>query len=184
MTQLYDKLQYVSSLREHRSKLSNEILANKTLYPELIEVCFLVDDKVSIKAMWILEFISNDKLEWLLPYIDKFIINLDKVKFDSAKRPMAKICEVICSSYFGKTPSIIKEKLNDNHLQKIAEACFDWLINDEKVAVKAYSMSSLFLLGQKLEWVHPELKQILEQGFSEHTAAYKARARHILNKLK
>ena len=58
------------------------------------------------------------------------------------------------------------------------------MINDEKVAPKAYSMISLYLLGTEFDWVHPELITILERDFHTQSAAFKARARHILKKIK
>ena len=41
-------------------------------------------------------------------------------------------------------------------------------------------MTSLYLLGNKFEWIRPELQMILEQNYSLGSAAYKARARQIL----
>jgi len=58
------------------------------------------------------------------------------------------------------------------------------MINNEKVAPKAYSMSTLFLFGKDYDWVHPELKIILERDFSIQSAAFKARAKQILHKMK
>ena len=69
------------------------------------------------------------------------------------------------------------------HREKITEACFDWMINEEKVAPKAYGMNALYLLGLEFDWIHPELQIILERDFSLQSAAFKARARHILKKL-
>ncbi len=184
MINLYDELQYVTCYRENRLKFAHGVLNNKSLFPELLDICFLVRDETSIKACWILEFVCKEQLEWLLPHIDTFTSNISKIKYDSAIRPVANICELLCKAYFGRNPSPVKENLNHKHLQRITETCFDWLINDEKVAAKAYSMNALFLLGLKIDWIHPELKRILELGFGNHSAAYKARARHILRKLK
>ena len=58
------------------------------------------------------------------------------------------------------------------------------MINDEKTAPKAYSMNSLFLLGNEFEWVHPELANILERDFQMQSSGFKARAKHILKKIK
>jgi len=58
------------------------ILNDIRLMPILIDVLFKVDDKVSCKAAWVLEFI--------IPYLDKFTANISKVHLDSAIRPVAK----------------------------------------------------------------------------------------------
>lgn len=58
------------------------------------------------------------------------------------------------------------------------------MINDEKIAPKAYSMNSLYLLGQDYDWIHPELVLILERDFQMQTSGFKARAKHIIRKIK
>jgi len=69
--------------------------------------------------------------------------------------------------------------------EKMVELGFQWLIDDTiKVAPRAYSMTSLFQLGKDIDWVHSELKLVVEQNYASESAAYKARARMILNKLK
>ena len=74
--------------------------------------------------------------------------------------------------------------LSENNLKKITEACFDWLITDNKVAAKAYSIRTLFALKNHFDWIQPELKQILEQDYKKHSAAYQAVAREVLKKMK
>ncbi|ETN95935.1 hypothetical protein [Zhouia amylolytica] len=180
---LFQKLQYVNAYRKNRQELANYVLSHPNLFEELLNHCFEADADTAFKSCWILEFVCKEKLNWILPHIDYFLINIKHLNHDSAIRPCAKICELLCIEYFKNSPSKIKDRLNKNHLEQLSEINFDWLINDEKVATKAYAMQSLYLLGKKIDWIHPELKKVLEQGFSSHSAAYKARARHILNKL-
>lgn len=106
------------------------------------------------------------------------------MKLDSSVRPIAKICEFLIKAYFSKNINETKSVLKEIHLEQITTACFDWLIGEHKVAAKAYSITSLLLLGQKYEWIHPELKMVLEKNYPEGSAAYKARARMTLAKLK
>ena len=70
------------------------------------------------------------------------------------------------------------------HKEKIVELCFDYLISDQKIAPKAYCMNALFLLGQDYDWIHPELVLILERDIHLQSSGFKARARHILRKIK
>ena len=74
--------------------------------------------------------------------------------------------------------------MNTLHKERIIEISFDYMITDQKVAVKAYSMNSLLLLGIAYDWIHPELITILKKDFNTNSAAYKARARQLLRKLK
>ena len=76
-----------------------------------------------------------------------------------------------------------REKLSERQIQQFIETSFDWLISDTKVAAKAYAMEILFELGKHYDWIHPELKQIISQDYSKHSAGYKARARMILKEI-
>jgi len=44
-------------------------------------------------------------------------------------------------------------------------------------------MNSLYFLGTEFDWIHPELKTIIERDYSSQSAGFKARARHILIKI-
>ena len=61
------------------------------------------------------------------------------------------------------------------------EVGFDWLIGNQKVAVKVYAMEMLFLLGKNIDWVRQELQLIIELNITKESAAYKARGKKILS---
>ena len=126
----------------------------------------------------------GEHLDAIIPHLDRFTQNIHKVHLDSAVRPVAKVCEYLVSAYYSKTDNAIKTALNSKHIEKIVESCFDWMINDEKIAPKAYAMNTLFLLGQDIDWIHQELVLILERDYQMQSSGFKARARHILKKIK
>ncbi|RAV27857.1 adenylosuccinate lyase [Sinomicrobium soli] len=179
---IYDKLTCVNALRENRKKLSDEVLATPALFPELLAACFSGDPQYAAKAAWVLEFVCIKKPDRILPHIDIFIGGLRSLKADGAKRSCGKICELLCDRYFDRKPNTVKKRLTRQHLNTLAEVCFDWLIADEKVALKAYAMHCLYLLGTRISWIHPQLRPVLEQGYHHHTAAYRSRAKKILRK--
>ncbi len=88
---------------------------------------------------------------------------------------MSKIC-----LFLSKSKTVI---LTENYEQQIIETCLDWLIQDEKVAAKAYSMRALLNFSKKHKWIIPELQNILSQDYPNHSAAYKAAAKDVLKKL-
>ncbi len=183
LQELYNSLNYVTASREQRSFYAKYILQHNNELPNLIAIVKLTDDPVSCKAGWILDFVARKDITAIVPHIDFFLLDLEKVYLDSCVRPVAKVCEELITHYFKwQTPAVITV-VTKTHLQKITELCFDWLIGKQKVAVKAYAMNTLYLLGTKFSWIHKELKLILEQNFNNHTAAYKARAKNILAKL-
>ena len=182
--QLYKELNYVNHSREKRLYYANLVIDNPNLIPKLLEILFKVDDKISPRAAWVFEFMCNDNLEEAIPYLDYFTENMHKVHLDSAVRPVAKVCEYLINAYYSKTENKIKTALLPVHRERIIEVCFDYMINDEKIAPKAYSMSCLFLLGKDYDWIHPELVMILERDFQMQSSGFKARAKQILKKIK
>ncbi|NOR27345.1 MAG: adenylosuccinate lyase [Lutibacter sp.] len=167
--------------RENRLRVANLVIENKELFKYLLEIVFEFDNKLSIKAAWVLEFVCAEKLNWLAPHLNYFTENISNVKFDSAVRPMSKICEFLAKDYTSKNNSIIKSEINSIHIEKIIETGFDWLIGKQKVAVKAYTMEMLFLFGKKEKWVHKELQLIIQQNMINESAAYQARGKKILS---
>jgi len=184
ISQLYETLKGVDASRENRLKHAKMILEDMSLMPTLIDIMFMVDDKISCKAAWIFEYVCNEYIYGLIPYLDVFTKNLKRVHLDSAVRPVAKVCEILAKEYNSKHNKTIKKALQAVHKERIIEVCFDWMIKDEKIAPKAYSMNTLFIFGKEYDWVHSELKQILEQDYSYQSAGFKARAKHIIKKIK
>jgi hypothetical protein len=179
---LKSKLDYVNAYRENRLKTAQEILENKDLFEELVSICFLTSDKNNHKACWILEFVCYEELNWLQPHLDFFCENLKYLKEESSLRPIAKVVQLLVKSHYKKGENSIV--LSENNLQNCIESSFVWLINDCKVATKAYSIRTLYVLGNYYDWIHPELKIILDKDYANHSAAYKAVAREVLKKIK
>ena len=169
-----------SALRVNRQRVADLVLSDPGLFPVLLEIVFDVHNKTSIKAAWVLEFVCIKNLDWLLPHLDYFIQNIDKVKFDSAVRPISKICNLLAISFNSKKDILFNNFLTKTYIDKIIEAGFDWMISDYKVATKAYTMNCLYIFGKNYDWVHQELKLIIEQNMMQESAAYKSRGKITL----
>lgn len=168
--------------KENRQRCANIVLSDKNLFNYLIEITFDVDNEVSIKAAWVLEWIcTHHQLNWMIPHLDFFSTNIATLKYDSAIRPCAKICEHLAEAYFSKTLNDIQKKLTTKHIDAIVETGFDWLITPQKIAVRAYTMNTLYLFGLKKDWIHPELKHLIETKIIFESKGTKARGKHILN---
>lgn len=180
-SELQAKLDYVNAYRENRLMAAQYVLENQHLFEELVSVCFSPEDKNNHKACWILEFVSYEELIWLQPHLDFFCSNLKDLKDESAIRPIAKVVQLLVKSHYKKSENSIL--LSEDNLQDCIEASFDWLINDIKVATKAYSIRTLYILGNHYDWIHPELQIILNKDYGDHSAAYKAVAKEVLKKI-
>jgi len=180
LTEFQKKLTSVAGYKDSRQKYADEVLDNPELLAELIPLCFETSDKCHPKACWVFELICIEKIDSIKEFLDFFCSNIEKLTNESAIRSISKVCFLLTVSHFKK-----KEiQLTENHLEQIAETCFDWLIKDTKVASKAHVMRTLYLLGHHFDWIHPELKTIITKDFPNHTPAYKAVAKEVLKKIK
>ena len=159
------------------------ILDHPETFPFLIELVFEGQERIHIKAAWILELVCIENISLISAYLDYFSRNLTKITNESALRPIAKVCFFIVDTYFSGSDNTIRDKLTKDHRQRITENNFDWLIENHKVATKAFAMDTLFFLGLEIDWIHEELKLILEKNMIHNSAGYKTRARKILKKL-
>lgn len=167
--------------RENRQRVANIVLENNDLMQDLVDITFDVNNKISIKAAWILEWIcTHHTINWILPYLDKFTLNIKNLQFDSAIRPCAKICEQLAAAYHKRQNFEVLEKLNSQHIDAIIETGFDWLITPQKIAVRAYTMHTLYLFGLQKKWIHDELKHLIETKIIHESKGTKARGKHIL----
>jgi len=168
--------------KDNRQRVANIVLENKELFEPLLEVTFQFDQPISVKSAWVLEWIcTHHQLNWMIPHLTFFTENLKNLTFDSAIRPCAKICEHLANAYHSKRDNEFKSKIKNEHIQAIIEIGFDWLITPQKIAVRAYTMNTLYLFGLENDWVHPELKHLIETKIIHESKGTKARGKHILN---
>jgi hypothetical protein len=172
----YKLLSESTAHRISREFIRDYVFQNPEKLQYLMEIGLNEKDKIHIKACWSLELIFEIKLELILPFLEDFLAKIEHFNNDSAIRPISKIC-----MFLSKSKTI---KLSESQETKIIETCLDWLIQDEKVAAKAYSMITLYNFGKKYSWINEELKTILSQDYFKHSAAYQAAAKDILRKLK
>ena len=167
--------------RENRQRVADIVMENQNLFKDLVTLTFKVDDKTSIKAAWILEWIcTHHHLNWIIPHLDEFSNNISTLKFDSAIRPCAKICEHFANAFYASKENEIKQNLTNTQIDKIVSCGFDWLITPQKIAVRAYTMNTLYLFGLNRDWIHSELKHLIETKIIHESKGCKARGKQIL----
>ena len=182
--ELYKKLSYTRAYRQTRLDVAQWVMDHPETFTELLHYCFQKDNEISYRATWILEFVCLADFKYLLPHLDVFFEKLPSIYKDQAVRPLAKICEKLMVAYYKKKDPEIINAIQLKHKEIITECCFDWLITDQKVACKVYSMLALYFLGTEIDWIHPELKIIIEEQIHEGSAAYKSRGKYTLEQIK
>ena len=175
--QLYDSTIY----RKSRDYFRDWVLEKPELMKELTEVAFDPKHEFHFKACWIIELITLSRIQLLVPYVDQLCDSAYAYQNNSSIRVIAKTVFLIVKENYSKEPKL---KLSEKQINQLTECCMDWLISDQKVATKAHAAETLFILGKYKQWIYPELKQILSDGYNQHSPAYKATARKILGKIK
>jgi len=173
--------------RKNRDRCAQIVLDNGNLFKDLIDLTFNTDYEYHHRAAWTLELVLEDNLDLLLEYVDFYTANLYKIKNDSALRSISKINKWIAIELVKKKNPIYTKVLSNTHIERIIEAGFDWLISNVAVASQAYTMATLYYLGQlkmpETDWVHAELKNIITHNISTGKPAYKAQGKKILKLL-
>jgi len=167
--------------RIYRDKAAKDILDNLDLILELIDKIYDIEDPLHIKAAWVLELVCLEHIMLLSPYIHQFINGMSTLKNESALRPVSKVCSLWSAYYFSESPSDLFLSKQDK--EQIISCNFDWLIEDHKVATQVYAMDTLKLWGDKVNWIHQELKSVLQKDADAGSSGYKAHARKILKNL-
>lgn len=178
--ELDDYLEDVDHSKEKREIAADLVRKKPELVDQLLEIASSGNDRRSSKACWVIEFAARQDLSCVYEHIDGILALLPRLRAESSIRPMAKICEMLVLEHYSGNVLSSSYRLTNEHLELMATTCFDWLIGPHKVAPKAFSMTCLYHLGKNFPWIHPELQLVLEQNYSNESAAYKSRARHIL----
>jgi hypothetical protein len=180
---LRECLTLMCQMREERLKAASLLRKFPESIPILLDMIFADEEEYGFRGGWALDLALQEDLYLILPYIDQFSNGLLALKNESAIRSFAKICEALLIANFQKRDKQVIAILKPEHLETMTEACFEWLIGEHKVAAKAFAMTSLYELGKEFNWIHPELKVILQREYENGSAGYRSRARKVLDKL-
>lgn len=169
------------------SEQRNELIEGYLFAPEglsdLFELCYDEDQHAAFQAAWILDGVLRKNLLLLIPYWETFLSRLESVHNPSVLRSFAKICELVTEARWKKKSQPWKDLIRTEHCQTLTQSLFDWLISDQKVAVKVFAMTGLFHLGNSLPWIDEELAAVIQNQIPESSAGFRSRGGKILKAL-
>ncbi|MCR9262756.1 MAG: hypothetical protein NXH86_01290 [Flavobacteriaceae bacterium] len=181
--QLHTKLHSGRLTKSEVDQLVEQLIQQPSLAEALFLEVLKEDKEGTFNASWTFDHLMRKRLVYLLPMMTLFTNSLSELRCESCIRPMAHVCEMVTEAYFKKKDLVFIKNIADEHLEKIMITCFDWLISPMNMAPKVFSMTSLYYLGLKFDWVHPELRMILEESYATGTVGYQNRAKKTLDKL-
>jgi len=157
--------------KPHALSIANYACASKENFIELMR-CFLDNEyRLAQRAAWSVSWAARQKPEMIYPHIKDLVSVLNKKNVhDAVIRNSVRVLQKI--------------EIPEKYHGEVMDACFQFLEKPSTpVAIKAFSLRTLFNLSKKYPEIKPELKLIINDRLDYETAAFKSRAKKILPKL-
>jgi hypothetical protein len=157
--------------KEARDELMLNVLENERL-DELLDYFTSDDSRLREKSSWVLQQITDDYPEALLPHKHRFISHLPHCTTDAEKRFIMR--------YFNFQPL----PTNEEELTQLMNFGFDWLMDPkEAIAQRAFAMTTLYRISEVVPEIKHELAVTIEAQREFSSSGFKNRAKHILKML-
>ena len=154
--------------KEARNDLMLYVL-EEDLLTEFIELLSSEDERLRAKCCWVLQQITDDNPEALLPFSDTFVHLLPNYTSDAEKRFIMR--------YYNFQPLPTKEI----ELTQLMNYAFDWLMDPkEAIAQRAFAMTTLLKISEAIPEIRHELKVVIEAQTEFGSSGFKNRAKHTL----
>ncbi len=154
--------------KEHALKIADYACSSKKSFKELMK-CFMSNEyRLAQRAAWSVSWAAKKKPEMIEPYIKDLVAALRKKNIHNAViRNSVRILETI--------------EIPEQFHGEVMNACFSFIETPSTpVAIKAFSLTTLFNLSKKYPEIKNELRLIIEERWNPETAAFKSRGRKIL----
>jgi hypothetical protein len=164
-------LKHKTFLKEQALPITEYAAASTKHFKELMQ-CFLSKEyRLAQRAAWCVGNAVKQQPQLIQPYIKELVDQLERKDVHAA---------VIRNSVRILQDVTIPEELHGH----VMNACFAFIESNEiPVAIKAFSLTTLFNLSKIYPDIQPELKLIIEERLPHETAAFKSRAKKILKQL-
>jgi len=134
---------------------------------------FLHDEyRVVQRSAWPMSQAVIEHPEFIQKHFSTLLKNLEKPGIhDSAKRNTVRLLEHLS----------IPQRFHG----RVMNICFNYILSpQEAVAVKAFSLTLLERLSKQYPEIRPELKTVIEDRWDYESAAFRSRAKKILDKFR
>lgn len=155
--------------KQHATKIAVYACASKKNFKELM-TCFMSPDyRLAQRAAWSVSWAARKAPAMIGPYIKDLVSQMQRNDVHPAVvRNSVRILEAI---------DIPLELQGE-----VMNTCFGFIENPATpVAVKAFSLTTLYRLSKIHPEILPELKMIIQERWDTETAAFRSRGRKILH---
>jgi hypothetical protein len=164
---LEDKIQN----RKKALSIAEYACSSSKHFKELMQ-CFLTNEyRLAQRAAWSVSWAARKKPELIKPYIKDLVAQLSRTDVhDAVIRNSVRVLEEI------EIPELLHAD--------VINACFDFIEKPSvPVAIKAFSLTTLFNLSKYYPETKSELKLVIENNWDNESAAFKSRGKKILTAL-
>ncbi len=154
--------------KEHALKIATWACDSKKNFKELMK-CFMADEyRLAQRAGWSVSWAARKKPSMVTPYIKDFVAQLKRKDVHNAVvRNSVRILEDV--------------DIPEAYQGEVMNACFGFIEDPATpIAVKAFSLTTLFNLCKQYPEIGPELKLIIEERWDTETSAFRSRGKKIL----
>lgn len=139
-------------------------------FSALMEIFLGGDYRLNQRSAWVLSHVAQKSPGLLAPWLPRMVAKAAEPNVhDAVKRNVVRLMEDI--------------DIPDTILDELADICFRFLADPkEAVAIRAFSMTVLDKICEKIPELRPELRLIIEEHLEHGTAAFKSRGKKILKK--
>jgi hypothetical protein len=159
-----------SDFKDQVVSAAEEIGTDKQRFADLMELFFSTRNIYAQRASWVMSHCTDLHPELLDPHLNRMVKNLYNDDIGNAtKRNSVRALQFI--------------EIPKRLWGKVIDICFRFLMGNEAVAIKVFSMTVLYNLSLKLPEISNELKVVIEDQLPYGTAGFKSRGKKILRSL-
>ncbi len=158
-------------LKEKAITIAAYSCSSPAQFAELMK-CFLANEyRLAQRAAWSVSWAARKKPEMIKPYIKDLVAQLQRKDVHNAViRNSVRILEAI--------------DIPETYHGEVMNACFTFIEQPSTpIAVKAFSLTTLYNLSKFYPEIKAELQLIIETNWDNETAAFRARGKRILKAL-
>lgn len=156
--------------RSYTDFVADIVTKRPELVAELWEIYLLFEEPVSRRAAWVIDTASENKPEWIEPYLEALIGKLPLMNHDGLKRHALRMIE--------------RMPFPENLEGKLMSIAFEWLLSPvESVAVKMYCIMILYRLSEKESDILQELYDTIEFQIADGTPGFKSIGRKMMEQI-
>jgi len=147
--------------RSYTDFVADIVTKRPELVNELWEIYLAMEEPVSRRAAWIIDTASENKSDWVSPFLPQLIVKLPDFNHDGLKRHALRM--------------IARNPFPEGAEGELMNIAFEWLISTtESVAVKMYCIQILYRLSEKEPDILQELYDTIEFQISDGTPGFKS----------